>query len=351
MIAAARTCKVRAQVQCVRSDASPKDIGMPEEPLLAIHRHDSDAARRAVDRSASALRVWRGEPSFRGLAARLDAAGGDAQAVAEIAGEVLADDAVAHRFVSIMLNQVVADPFFTPPLPHVAGIVGDGVRLFKHRNLEISLAVVHADALAAKKCADHGGRAIAFSGNIVIRRVLRAGGAMIQRFVAEPAGSGFSLATHPPCRIAAREALASGRTFTIDGRFESFTFLHAHAAVAYLECKVLAGEAPFRVEYDADTLRPVAASSTDQAASRAQLMLSAMRALGGVVDPSVYDGLLGHRCFDTRWHAMRELMLVNPAEAWPRLHRLANTDPHREIRVAAARAVVTRGAGVASCHE
>ncbi len=311
--------------------------------------NDRDAQRATLDRLIGARRAWQAEDGLDRVAASLDSADGDVAAVTAIARDILADDRLARRFLQLMLGRLAADPFFTPPLRHMPGAVGDGVRLFSHRDLNVSLVVIDADALAAKKRAGGDGRAIVFTGHTALRRMLRAGGVTIQRFAAEPAEGDLRLADQPACRRAGRERLADGDLLAIDGRRESFTFLHARSAIAYVECEILAGGAPFRVEYDAVSLQPIAASSTDEAASRCQLMLSALGALDPAADPSLYDGLLAHRSFAVRWHAMRELMQADPGSAWPRLRRLAASDSHPEIRAAATRAVAAGTRGGMAC--
>ena len=317
---------------------------------LAGWLNDRRAQDATLDRLNDARRAWQSKGELSALGARLDQAGGDPGRVADLAHEILGDGRLAHYFLSTMLRGLSADPFFTPPLRHMPGAIGDGVRLFSHRDLNISLVVIDADALAARKSAGSDGRALIFPGHVALRRILRAGGASIQRFEAEPAGPDFSLAEQAPCRPGARERLVDGDLLAVDGRSETFTFLHARSAIAYVECEILAGAAPFRVEYDAAALKPVAASSTDPAASRCQMMLSALRALDGAAETSLYDALLDDRSFEVRWHAMRELMLVDSRRAWPRLRRLAASDSHREVRAAAARAVAARGQGDVQCR-
>ncbi|HZF95056.1 MAG TPA: HEAT repeat domain-containing protein [Allosphingosinicella sp.] len=312
--------------------------------------NDRSAQAATLDRLIGARAAWHEAGDLDTLTARLDAAERDAGEVAAIARDLVADDRLPRHFLATMLGGLSADSFFTPPLRHMPGAVGHGVRLFSHRCLTLSLVVLDADALAAKKQAGSGGRAIVFTGRLALRRMLRAGGAAIERFTAEPAGDDFCLSEQPPCRIVGREPLADGDLLEVDGRRESFTFLHAGSAIAFMECEVLAGGAPFRVDYDAETLEAVAASSTDEAASRCQLMLSALRALDGAPETPLYDTLLGDRSFEVRWHTIRELMRVDPKQAWPRLRRMAASDSNREVRAAASRAVAARAERRASCR-
>ncbi|KQN25438.1 hypothetical protein ASE86_04145 [Sphingomonas sp. Leaf33] len=317
---------------------------MLASPPLSAWLADREAQRTTLDRSVAAHVAWRDQGAFAQLVARLDQAGGDRDGVVAIAMDVLDDVDLAHRYVADMLAHLAVDPFFTPPLRSIPGAIGQGIRLFDHPDLSVSLITIRVDSLAAKKRQDPNGRVIAFSGDLALRRMIRAGDATVHRFVAVPAGRDFRLASHPSCRPGISESLSDGDLFVVDGACESFTFAHARSAIVYLECTVLTGRAPFRVEYDAATFRPLAASSTDLAASRVQLMLSTLGALETpAVDLPLYDRLLVDTDFAVRWHTVRELMRVDPASAWPRLARLAD-DPHPDIAAAAARALHQREA-------
>jgi len=320
---------------------------MLASPALDRWLTDRSAQAASVERSAAARRAWQQAPELCGLAAALDRAQSDPDRVADIAFGLIADADVAHRFVRDMLAAMTADPFFTPPLRPIPGAIGAGVRLFDHPDLTLSLVTVQVDRLAAKKQDQRSARAIAFSGNLALRRIVRAGDAVVQHFFAEPAGPDFSIASHPSCRIGGERRLADGDLFIVDGRRESFTFAHARATIVYLECEVLAGAAPLRVEYDSGSLRPIAASSTDMGGSRAQMMLSALRSLQPSPDIRLYDHLLGDASFEVRWHAMRELMLTDAESGWSRLRRMAREDRHSELRETAARIVAASGAGEA----
>ncbi|HEX8194198.1 MAG TPA: HEAT repeat domain-containing protein [Allosphingosinicella sp.] len=312
--------------------------------------NDRTAQAATLDRLIGVRAAWYENGKLDTLTARLDATDGDHAEVAAVARDLVKDDRLPRHFLATMLGGLSADSFFTPPLRHMPGTVGHGVRLFSHRYLTLSLVMLDSDTLTAKKQAGSAGRSIVFTGKLALRRILRAGGAAIERFAAEAAGQDFCLAEQPPCRPAGCEPLADGDLLEVDGRTESFTFLQAGSAIAFLECEVLAGGAPFRVEYDAESLEAVAASSTNEAASRCQLMLSALRALDGAPATPLYDTLLADRSFEVRWHTIRELMRVDPSQAWPRLRKMAASDGNREVRAAASRVVAAQADRRAACH-
>jgi len=89
------------------------------------------------------------------------------------------------------------------------------------------------------------------------------------------------------------------------------------------------------VEYDSSSLTFVNASSTDEVASRVQLMVSLLRTMDRQdAVPLVAEALNSPR-FYTRWHVMRELLAMDADAALPHLRRMAEADPHPEVRAAA----------------
>lgn len=323
---------------------------MQETAALSRWFGDRNAQAETIRHSLVGRQAWLEAGDCVRLRERLDAASGDPDAVAAIAAGLLDGPDLADAFIATMMARLAGDPFFLPPMPPLRLPTGSGVRLFEHDDLTVSLIVIDPDSLALKKRAGPDGRAIVFSGQLALRRILRGGDALIQRFVAEPASPTLSLGRQAPCRPGDREPLVDGGLFVVDGRVESFTLLHARSAVVWLECEVLAGRAPFRVEYDAVTLRPIAAASTDMAASRAQMMLSALQVLDAGATPALCDRMLDHPSFELRWHAMREMMSADAGQAWPRLARLAQDDAHPEIRAAAAQVLAAHTPGGPSCH-
>ena len=83
-------------------------------------------------------------------------------------------------------------------------------------------------------------------------------------------------------RRRASSASAGWRTATrscIDGARQSFVIEHAREDMVYFQAMVRPGAAPLAAEYDRETLRFLSASSTDEASSRIQMMVSLLRAM------------------------------------------------------------------------
>lgn len=305
---------------------------------------------RSIAQVRQVRSAWASSPSIAGLDGALDAADGDPDRVTAIGASLLQMPDLAQSLFTDALRAIDRDPFFTPPFSGASAAMGESVRLFEHRDLTMSLVLVHADSIGAKATRENSeARSVTFTGTLTLRRVLRSGGGVIQRYSATPADDCLSLATHPAASKGDAEALSEDQLLIVDGRSESVAFVYAHSAILYLECEILAGCAPYCVKYDSRDLRPVAAATTDQCASRCQLMMSALTALGGTTDPSTYRRLMASKSFEVRWHSVRELMAVDPDRAWDCLAVLAANDRHPEIRSAARQMLTARSEESSAC--
>ena len=89
----------------------------------------------------------------------------------------------------------------------------------------------------------------------------------------------------------------------------------------------------------------IGASSTDEASSRVQMMVSLLRTMEREDALPLIEEALASPHFYTRWHIMRELLAMDADAALPPLRRMAADDPHPEVRAAAradARSVLRR---------
>ena len=89
-------------------------------------------------------------------------------------------------------------------------------------------------------------------------------------------------------------------------------------------------------EYDLETLEWVGASSTDEASSRTQLMLALLRTMERTDAAPLFAEMVRGDHFYARWQAMREFLALDAELALPHLRAMAATDPHPEVRAAAA---------------
>jgi HEAT repeat protein len=125
----------------------------------------------------------------------------------------------------------------------------------------------------------------------------------------------------------------------MDGRRESFVIEHLYSDMLCLQASVQVEAAPLAVDYDSRTLRYLGAASTDEAASRTQMMVTLLRLLDRADAMPVIEQALASPHFYTRWHVMREMLALDADAALPSLRRMARQDPHPEVRFAATQAL------------
>jgi len=324
---------------------------------LAEWLSNRDAQQRSYDRLDAAARRWSVHP----LITRLD------REVADLRPRTAEGlIAAARRFmdkadeVEAMMRELIgssrADPFFRPPFHPMVNEVQNSLLLYHHPELSISLGVTGVDMLAAKKTGRKGGASINFNGYATLLRFLKAGGATMSLWECPEIGDSFSAADAGPCRLTSCRRIEDGEEVVIDGRRESFVIEHAETDILLFQAVARAGAAPVSVEYDSDSLEFIGASSTDEASSRLQMMVSLLRALGREDAFPWLQEALDAPQFYTRWHIMREMLAMDADAARPSLERMAAADPHPDIRAAARQtlemffdAAPQPGQGDASC--
>ena len=303
---------------------------------LAEWLSNRDAQHASYDRVDAAAQRWSVHP----LITRLD------REVAELRPRT-ADGliAAARRFmdradeVDAMMRELIglsrSDPFFRPPFHPLVNEVQNSLLIYHHPELSISLGITGVDMLAAKKTSRKGGASINFNGYSTLIRFLKAGGATLSFWEAPEIGDNFSAADATPCRLTSCRRIEHGEEIVVDGRRESFVIEHAETDILFFQAVARAGAAPVGVEYDSDSLQFIGASSTDEASSRLQMMVSLLRALGREEAFPWFEEALDAPQFYTRWHIMREMLAMDADAARPSLERMAAADPHPDIRAAA----------------
>ncbi|WP_257544424.1 HEAT repeat domain-containing protein [Sphingopyxis sp. DBS4] len=304
----------------------------------AVSRHDHfprhDGPRRErIRRAASHLDArWRDEDGASGgLRAAMAAVAGEPPAVALAAlMPWLADPGWLARRLDEAAALLAADPFAVPPLPPV----GDGLLLAEHGPIQLTLRIQRfewrgeAPAIAR------------FVPGAAAVRFLATGGASIQRHrvavsAAEEAGV-FTAAAAAPCRSETARPLVTGECLIFDTARESFTLADATGDIMFLELAVQpASPLPVRA-YDVASGRLVHLSSSRRDASFRQMGLALLRAFGRRDAAPLFAAEIETGDFAARWAAMRELIALDPAAALPHLAHMAASDPHPEIRRAAA---------------
>ncbi|HVQ07581.1 MAG TPA: HEAT repeat domain-containing protein [Allosphingosinicella sp.] len=303
---------------------------------LAAWLADRDGQKRSQAAGDAMARDWRRHPIVTGLERRLATLSErSAEAVLAAAREFIDNEDDIASFMSQLIAANRADPFFRPPFVPTSSDIHSGLLLFHNPDLSIALAASGVDMLAAKKAGPRGSTSIGFSGVVTLFRYLRAGGATMS-FWEAPTITGDFLATRAgKCRFVGRRRIEDGEDILLDGRYQSFVVEHAESDMLCFQALVRREAAPLAAEYDSKTLSFVGASSTDEASSRVQMMISMLRVMGrGDALPLIVEALDSPH-FYTRWHIMRELLAMDAEAALPLLRRMAAHDPHPEVRAAA----------------
>ena len=305
---------------------------------LAQWLADRDAQKLSYQRVEDAAQRWSVQP----LMTRLE------REVAELqprTAEALLD--AARRFmdrtaeVDAMMAELIAGcrahPFFRPPFYPLVNEVQNSLLLYHHPDLSISLGVTGVDMLAAKKMGRTGRASINFTGYATLLRFLKAGNATISLWEAPPIADDFVADGAGSCRLIDCRRIEDGEEIVIDGRRHSFVIEHAESDILFFQAVARAGCAAVGVEYDSDSLEYIGATSTDEASSRVEMMVSLLRAFGRDDAFPLLEEALASPQFYTRWHIMREMLAMDAEAALPSLRRMAERDPHPDIRAAAGR--------------
>lgn len=258
-----------------------------------------------------------------------------AAAVLALARGFIEDDASIAAVLEATIAAAAADPFCRPPLRASRNSVQDGLLLFGDPALTIQVAVTSADALAVKRASGEAPAAISFTGQHSLFRFVKGGGALLSVWSAPFIGVDFTLGAAGLCRLRERRRLADGDVIEFDGRCETFTVDAADSDLVYLYASTPLEAAPVGIDYDPLTLAPVAASSTDDAGSRIQMMLALLRTMDRRDAAPLFAEALSACHFHARWQAMREFLALDAELALPHLERMAEADPHPEVRAAA----------------
>lgn len=309
---------------------------MIPSPALAAWLADPEAQRASFARVQASSAKWALDPLMTQLERQLSELDAPTpEAILALADRFMDDAGALDRLLSEMIAGCRADPFFRPPFYPLSGDIHNAVLLYNNPVLSIALGVTGVDQLAAKKLGHGGKGSIAFSGQTAKFRYLKAGGATLSFWEIDPVGEDFIAAEAGPARFVGRRRLQDGEEIVIDGARETFVIEHAQQDMVCFQAMVRAGGAPITAEYDRETLQFLGSSSTDEASSRIQMMVSLLRAMDREDALPWMEKELESPRFYTRWHVMREMLALDAEAALPALKRMAAGDPHAEVRALA----------------
>lgn len=281
-------------------------------PLLADLKHDLEAAD---------------PPTTAGVRAAVE--------------RFMARDADLVGMIDDLVGAAAKDPFFRPPFPRVNSDLSSGLLLFENPEVMITLGVISVDAVAASKLSQRAATSINFTGVPTLFKFFRGGEATLSMWEAPPIDASFLAEGGGQCRLTGYRQIADGDVLFLDGRSETFTIEHARADIVNLQAVIRVDAAPLSIEYDSRTHEFVGASSTDEAASRIQMMVTLLRLMERDDALPLFEELLQNRHFYTRWHVMREFLAMDAEAALPYLRQMAEADPHADVRAAARQTIET----------
>ena len=304
---------------------------------LAAWLADRDAQRASLDAVEASARKWGRHPLMTELERDLTLMDPKTpQAILDAARRYMDRVEDIDALMADLIASCRADPFFRPPIHPVSSDIHTGLLMFHNQDLSVALGVTGVDLLAAKKSGKRGATSIGFTGLLTSFRYLKAGNATLSFWEAPPIADNFVGGEAGPARFVERRKIEDGEEVVIDGRYQSFVIEHADSDMLYFQALVRSGGAPLATEYDSASLSFINASSTDEAASRVQMMVSLLRTMDRPDALPLIVEALGSPHFYTRWHIMRELLAMDAEAAQPHLERMAASDAHPEIRAVAA---------------
>ena len=305
-------------------------------------RHDhyprADAPRRQAMRAAAAALADRwaaedGAPAGLLAAMRAQAATPPGEAIAALA-PWLDDIGWLRARLAQALHLLAADPFARPPLRAVGGGALGGLLLAEAGAIRLTLLVRPVEA-ASRGAAP----SVLFVPGHARIRILAAGNAAIRLHhvavsQAEEAGA-FTAAAASPCAGDPPRPLAAGETLALDTARTAFSLIGGSGDVLMLE---LAAQPPSRLPIracDTESGRLVHVSASRRDSSFRAMALTLLRTMRRTDAAPLFADETRTEDFAARWHAMRELVALDPAAARAPLARMAGEDPHPEVRHAA----------------
>ena len=315
-------------------------------PVLSRHYYfpRADAARRLAMRQAAGDldTAWRAvDIAPGGLVAAIDALTGAPPdvAVTRLLPWLLDRQWLCGR-LDAALALLAADPFARPPLRLVGGGDGGagGLVLADRGAVRLTLQLRPVAATAPASAA-----AVFVPGRAALH-ILADGGASIRlhevAVSAAEEGGGFTASAAASCRSDAPRPLCKGETLRLDTARQSFTLENGCARacgdVLLLELAVQPPSClPIRA-YDIASGRLTHVSASRRDSSFRAMALALLREFGRVDAAPLFAAETKAGDFAARWNAMRELVALDSATARPLLAAMAATDPHPEVRCAAA---------------
>lgn len=325
-----------------RGGGQPPLVAAPLAATATHSRHDhfprgDHVRRRTMQTAAAALDAQlRAEDSaadgivtaMRGLA---DA---DADTIFAVLTPYLTDHGWVRQRLAAGLALSAADPFAMPPLRMFTGGVLGGLILAEAPPITCSLMIRPFNPPAPRAAS------VIFLPGQGLTHIARSGGARLRRYAVTlndvERGGGFRASAAAPMTLIDECSLADGASIRVDQQSESINICGGDGDLVMLQLFVAeASRVPMR-EYEVATGRLVRVAAAGRATSFRQMGLSVLRAFGRRDAAPLFSAALADEDFSMRWQVMRELLALDSAVALPHLTTMATSDPHPEVRAAAA---------------
>ncbi len=269
-----------------------------------------------------------------GAAAELNAtfagvAAGDQDAAAAAACAMLGDTGWVEALLAGWAAALRADAWFQPPTRAARDPLRCSLVLAQVAAGTVIASVLSAAALAVRTPA----ATVVTSGRVSVTRYQRAGVATLRRWHAGTVAEPFDADTAAALVVLPSRRLADGEIVVCDGRCEAQLLEGIEEDVVTVSFAAAGGG--LTREYDRESGRLIRAASNDAAASRTRMLLTLLRVSGRADAGDAFDAATRTEEFHLRWAAMREWLALDARAALPRLHALADADPHPQVRAAA----------------
>lgn len=249
----------------------------------------------------------------------------DPDAILAEARDLLADSLWIADLIAPLVDALRVDPWFDPALRFTRDSLRTAVVLADLPEVTLTASVTSAARLAQLALP----ATVVLSGRRALTLHVRAGNAQVRRWRLAETGPRH-------CVEIERQTVHDGDLIELDGRREGRLIVAADRDVVTVTATAKPGADPLMHEFSTWDGRLVRSATADDRASRAELLLTLLRASGRSDAADCFDAISRDPAFHLRWAAMREWLMLDARMARPRLVEMAAVDPDAGVRAAAA---------------
>ncbi|MFP7722614.1 HEAT repeat domain-containing protein [Lysobacter sp. A3-1-A15] len=168
-------------------------------------------------------------------------------------------------------------------------------------------------------------------------RFIKGGNAVVTVYTCDAITDESPATPDTSCRVLRTFRVEDGDELVLRAGRDSFTFESAETVVCFAQAYAKQSTASVMPEFDSATHRLIGLSATNDKASRIQMMATILRLFE---HGDAFEACLpfaGHTDYFVRWYVMRELLAIDADRAWPLVEKMAEQDPHPDVRRTARR--------------